>query len=159
MPAALYPKNKKYVLSTRVTAIPNADQVVEPLLCGECEQRFNRGGENDVLRWIAPKAKKDGSPLAAALRDVPPDWTGDDLVRYPGAALGISPEKLAYFALSLGWRGSVHGWSLPDGGRTTPLDLKEFAEPVRKFLLGDAPFPEHVYLSVTVCADDPSREY
>ena len=75
MPAALYPKNKKKVFTSRTQAIPNPTQVTALLLCGDCELRFNRNGEDGVIRWIAPKAKKGASPLASALRDSTPVWT------------------------------------------------------------------------------------
>jgi hypothetical protein len=65
----------------------NPTQVMAPLLCHECEQRFNRNGETEVLRWIAPKAKKGASPLASALRDGTPIWNNSELACYPGASL------------------------------------------------------------------------
>jgi hypothetical protein len=159
MPAALYPPNKKKTLATRTQAIPNPGQVTAPLLCGECEQRFNRNGEDEVLRWIAPKAKKGKSPLADALRNVTSVQIEPDLNFYSGTDLGLSPEKFAYFALSLVWRASAYDWTLPDGSRSTRLDLKEFAEPVRMFLAEEAPFPEQVHLAITVCTDERSQEF
>jgi hypothetical protein len=69
----------------------------------------------------------------------------------------ITPERFAYFALSLVWRAS-HGWPLPDGTRTTPLDLGEYAEPIRLYLLGEAPFPNHTYVALTACTDEKSRQ-
>jgi len=160
MPAALYPKNKKKALATRTETILDPDQIQERFLCEECEQRFNRNGESEVLRWIAPKAKTGASPLQEALRKTPA-WThpSDDLTCHLSASLGISPEKFAYFALSLVWRAAAHAWPVQDGSLTTPLDLADFAEPVRQFLLGKASFPSHTLIMLTVCSDERSQEY
>jgi hypothetical protein len=159
MPAALYPRNKKKILATRTQALPNPEQVVAPLLCGECEQRFNRNGEDEVLRWIAPKAKKGTSPLAAALRMATPVFSEPDKACYWASTLGLSPEKFAYFGLSLVWRASAYDWLLPDGNRTTRLSLGEYAEPVRRYLAEEGPFPEHVHSMITVCTDERSQDY
>jgi hypothetical protein len=160
MPAALYPKNKKKkVLATPTRTFSTFDEITAQLFCEECEQRFNRNGENEVLRWLAPKAKKGTSPFLQALRQATPVWSDADLVCHWGSSLGISPEKFAYFGLSLVWRASVFAWPLPDGNTTRQLDLGEFSEPIRMFLLGKSPFPNHTFIMLTVCTDERSQEY
>jgi hypothetical protein len=79
MPAGLYPKNKKLQVATRREAKLDPAQVVDRLLCGECEQRFNRNGEDEVLRWLAQKAKKGKSPLWEALQTATPVFRDSDL--------------------------------------------------------------------------------
>lgn len=63
MPADLSPKNKKLQMATRGEAKLDPAQVVDRLLCGDCEQRVNRNGEDEVLRWLPSKAKKRKSPV------------------------------------------------------------------------------------------------
>ena len=122
MPAALYPKNKKKkVLATRTGSFSTFDEITAQLFCDECEQRFNKNGESEVLRWLAPKAKKGTSPLQRALRQATPVWSETDFVCHWGSSLGIAPEKFAYFGLSLVWRASVHAWQLPGGNSTERL--------------------------------------
>lgn len=108
-----------------------------------------------------PEAKNGASPLLAALREKAPVWRHpeEDMARYSASSLGISPEKFAYFALSLVWRAAACKWPLPDGSRTTPLDLEEFFEPMRTFLVGESAFPSQTFIMLTVCTDEKSREY
>jgi hypothetical protein len=53
MPAALYPKNKKIEVATRSQRFIDPEQITASLFCGDCEQRFNRNGESEVLTWMA----------------------------------------------------------------------------------------------------------
>jgi len=151
-------KNANPVIVTRRNSQTSSMEMKAHLLCGECEARLNENGEREALRWIAPKAISRGRfpvgdrlNLAFAHRRTPP------VTAYRGSAVGIDTEKLAYFALSILWRAAVHRWPLPDGsGVTSAIDLGEYEEPIRKYLL-DAPFPDGVAVVLTVCTDSVSR--
>lgn len=159
MPAGVYPKNKKLQMATRSRAQVDPAQVVDRLLCGDCEHRFNRNGEDEVLRWLGPKTKKRTSPLWTALQTATPVFRDSDLALYFASAFGISAERFAYFVLSLVWRAAAHEWPLPDGTRSTRLDLGEYYEPVRQYLLDPAGFPKHTYLTMALCTDDKPQDY
>ncbi len=160
MPAALYPKNKKLVFGTGTATYREFEQLVAPLLCGECEQLFNRNGEDEVLRWVAPKAKATNAPLLSKLRDTEPDRVyAEDVICHWAATLGINPERFAYFGLSLVWRAAANTWNRPDGQPAAAIDLGDYYEPVRRYLRGEAGFPDHTYVMFTVCTDDKPREY
>jgi len=63
---------------------------------------------------------------------------------YKGVEIsGVDPDQLAYFGASIFWRASCHGWNYED--RTT---LGAYEEPFRRFLLGEAPWPEKAWLTV-----------
>lgn len=64
----------------------------------------------------------------------------------------IKRDHLAYFALSVFWRASVHGWK-----KITPIDLGTYEELFRAYLNGEASFPENVSLQVVVCTDTASQ--
>lgn len=159
MPAGLYPRNKKLQIATRAGAELDPEQIVDRLLCGDCEQRFNRHGEDEVLRWLGPKAKRGKSPLWTALQTATPVFREPDFAMYFASAFGISVDKFVYFVLSLVWRAAAHAWPLPDGTRTTRLELGEYYEPVRLYLLGDDGFPEHTYLTMALCTDEKPQDY
>jgi hypothetical protein len=144
MPAALYPANKKKLFVTTTRRDFDPEDIVAPLLCDECEGLFNRNGESEVLRWLAPKAKQGSSPLYTALRNGTPAWVDDHTKCYWGTSVGLSPERFAYFGLSLVWRAAAYEWPLPDGGFTPRLDLGEFAEPIRLFLREEAALPTSI---------------
>jgi len=63
---------------------------------------------------------------------------------------------MAYFALSLLWRGAAHKWkTLKD--QTTSVELGEYEEPIRRYLLGETGIPDGVYVVVAVCTDRGSQ--
>jgi hypothetical protein len=160
MPAALYPKNKRITSFTQSTTTADPTEVKAYLLCSECEGKFNRNGESEVLRWIAPRALRKGSfPLLARLKNAQILLHGADLTIYAGRSVGIDTDKFAYFALSVLWRAAVHQRTLPDGTLTTPRDLGVYEEPIRKFLMGEKPFPLEAVVVVTVCTDPLSQEH
>jgi hypothetical protein len=127
------------------------------LLCKSCEHRFNKNGERYVLSLLEPQGIVDGSfPLLDRLRDATASGTPAFSV-YSGASIGIDTEQFAYFALSILWRAAVHRWQLPDGSLREQIDLAGYEEPIRKYLLSEAHFPDHVAIILTVCADSESR--
>ena len=59
MPSALYAPGKKGIqFATRSKFGNNPEHLKACLLCFECEQRLDRLGESEVLRWLPPKARK-----------------------------------------------------------------------------------------------------
>jgi hypothetical protein len=67
MPAALYPKRMKLQYVTPEKSGIIAERMRARVLCLSCERRFNREGESEVLRDIAPKSLKR-FPLHEKLR-------------------------------------------------------------------------------------------
>lgn len=153
IPAALYPKRLKLEYATRAASGVVKEQVKDPLLCPECERRFDQNGESEVLRWIAPKAVKR-FPLHERLRLALPREVEDHSVsRFAGVEIGLNMDKFAYFALSVVWRSAAHKWVLPDGTVLRPVRIGAFEEPIRTYLLGKAPLPLDTAAIVIVCSD------
>lgn len=119
MPAALYPWHRKLQFAMGDGTPLKPTEFTAYLLCDDCEQRFNRNGENEVLRWLAPKAKAGTSPLQSKLREVKPFFVDAPPAGtcHHASALGIDAEKFAYFGLSLLWRAAVHSCLSPKRGR------------------------------------------
>jgi hypothetical protein len=159
MPAALYPRNKKMRLARRQRVTGAREEIADPLLCIKCEGLFNRQGESEALRWLAPKAKKVRPPLWQALDRTTPAVEGPDFKMYFASSLGLSAERIAYFVLSLVWRAAAHEWPLFGGTTSRRLELGEWYEPIRTYLLGETGFPPHTYLTMAVCTDQRSQEY
>jgi hypothetical protein len=144
------------------------------LLCERCEQRLNNRGEkpllalfngaNDSFRLlnlmtVALPLKYTSSVKVSPGGLVLPDTDGtlaQNVVRYSGKAMGIDTEALAYYALSILWKGSVHKWKTLDGQEST-VDLGKYQEPIRRYLMGEAGFPDGVYVISTVCTDKGSQ--
>jgi hypothetical protein len=130
-------------------AVSTAMQVKDYLLCGECEERFNKHGEN----WAAGQVY-DGKyfPLLQRLTLALPFLETPQLRAVSGVAAGIDTDKLAYFGLSVLWRAAAHKWKMQDG-RTTSVDLGSYEAPIRRFLLGEIKLPSDIIVVATACTD------
>jgi hypothetical protein len=151
MPAALYnycrpPGGNPISFTTRLV-IESSRQMQYPLLCEECEDILNKGGED----WILPLfARLDGSfPFHDLLTKMDPAVVHGDAKLYATAKNPeIDTTKLMHFAMGIFWKASVHSWR---GGETDPLiDLGAYAEPIRKYLRSEGPFPAGMLLMIGV---------
>jgi hypothetical protein len=159
MPSALYAPGKKGIqYATGSQSGQKPEHMKAHLLCSDCEQRFNRLGESEVLRWLAPKARKQ-FPLHDRLRVALPSGKIRQYSIYKGADVGVDTDKFAYFTLSIGWRRSIHEWLNLDGTPLSPWNLGAFGEQLRTFLVGEAEFPPDTAVMVLVCSDDHSRQF
>jgi len=105
------------------------------LLCRSCEDRLNKGGETWVLKHMARQIPRPQFLLFDLLNESALCEADDDGRVYASAELPqIDTAKLAYFALSMFWRTTIHEWKGIDGF-TRRLSLGSYAEPVRQFLL------------------------
>jgi hypothetical protein len=143
------------------------------LLCEDCEQRLNERGEkpflalcNDgdnnfrLLNLMEVAMPMTQSPNVRVsfggllFRDIDGTFS-ETVVRYSRKAMGIETEDLAYYALSVLWKGSVYKWKTFQGQEST-VDLGKYQEPIRHYLTGEAGFPDGVYVITTVCTDKGS---
>jgi len=95
-------------------------------------------------------------PLLERLELSHQDYTFQEALVFSGSAVGLDIEKLGYFGLSVVWRAAVHRWVTPFGGLTQPIGLGTAEDPIRRFLLGQSPFPPEVTVMATVCTDKGS---
>jgi hypothetical protein len=146
-------RNPNPILITPELALQTSAQFQDTLLCGECEQRFSRRGETWVL---ANMAQGEGRfPLYEALEQVKPFLQREDMTYYRGRDVpNADVDALAYFGISVFWRGAAHVWR-HETGLVSTLTLGPYEEGLRLFLMDEAPFPDNVALTVTVW---PSRD-
>jgi|SRR5580658_1378530 hypothetical protein len=162
MPRGLYKRlrekqrrNPNPVIITADKTFRSSNQATDYLLCAECEGRFNHGAE----AWLmASVAHGESFPLLDRLRVAVPMHKLSESVSYSGARTGIDTDKLGYFALSMVWRGAIHEWPLPAGGRSHKLNLGTMEESIRKYLVGNAAFPTGAAIIVHVCEDISSQQ-
>lgn len=132
--------------------LPTDRQTKDYLLCEDCEDILNHGGES----WIADKLAtwERTFPLYNILAKLPADFDEDGMVVYFAAQNPeIKVDKLTHFALGLFWKASVHPWKT---GRTEPrIELGPYSEDIRKWLIGEGSFPKHVYLITAI--ERPAR--
>lgn len=155
MPKALYRlirannhRNPHPVRATARGRKQTAFQARTYLLCVECEARFDKNGEDYVMRQCYRgrgrfRLRETVEKLTAA-----PDSTSEFALYAASQAPEVNIEKLAYFATSVFWRASVRSWVV-EGEEYEGISLgKKYAEEFRQYLLGDAPFPENATVGV-----------
>lgn len=158
VPAALYPKNLKLEMLPRVPGKTGITEMVMPLLCAVCEERFNKRGESEVLRHIAGKIANKLNPIVAKLEPLGVYEEDHTLKSYCGTDAGLNMDMFAYFALSMAWRG-IHSWPMAGGKYMRPIRLGLYEEPIRRFLAEETmEFPTETSVIVIVCTDKISRE-
>jgi hypothetical protein len=127
--------------------IPTDRQTQWPLLCKDCEAVLSRGGEDWVLDKLATWERN--FPLYDILNKGIPVFIEDGLAIYE--TMGnpeMKPMKLVHFALGIFWKASVHSWRK---GEIEPwIELGEYSNKIRLWLLGKGEFPAFLYLVVSL---------
>jgi len=152
MPRAVYdycrgPAVGEPILASSKVVLASPRQIQHPLLCLDCEHVLNEGGEDWIVRLFA---QYEGPfPFYDFFKDMVPDATfegydGFAAVRNPA----VKTDKIIHFALGVYWKAAVHSWK--GGVREPSINLGPYAEPIRKFLRGEAGFPEKVALTIGV---------
>jgi hypothetical protein len=150
MPRALYDSCQlpgiNPVLITPEVVMPVTRHTKDYVLCFDCEQLMNRKGES----WMIPRLLTvDGMfPLHTALANLSPDLADSEMKIYATAKIPqIEGDRVLHFATGLFWKGSVHSWR---GDQKDPsIHLGPYSEQIRKFLIGETPYPRNVKLFVT----------
>jgi hypothetical protein len=136
------------VLVNKSAAFMRSAQACAHLLCGECEHRFNDGGEDWVLKncWRSPT----NFPLHSALMGATPFVDEQGFRSYEGKKIrGVEIAKLAYFGASIFWRAAVRSWMVGKE-KDARLPLGPFQEALRLYLLGKTEIPDGVVQLVTL---------
>ena len=146
------PDNHPVVMTPKlIKATPR--QLWAHLLCEDCEALLNERGEKPV------QALFNGASTFTLLNRMNVALAAHSeksYESYSGSAMGIETEPLAYYALSILWKGSVHKWTTLDGQESS-IDIGKYQEPIRKYLHGEAGFPDGVYVNVSACTDVGSQ--
>jgi hypothetical protein len=135
------------ILASSKLVLASSRHIQHPLLCVDCERALNEGGES----WILPLFAQYEGPftffdLLGAIR---PDVTFEGYDGFSAARIpAIKSEKMIHFALGVYWKAAVHSWK--GGVREPSINLGPYTERIRKFLRGEAGFPEKVALTVGV---------
>jgi hypothetical protein len=127
------------VLFTTEVMMQTSRQLQHRLLCGDCEDLLNKGGEHWLLPLLATIDKK--FPLLDIIEKLPPDLTDSE---GRGYAASNNPEikvdKLIHFAMGVFWKASIHSWR--GDGKEPQIELGPYRDNVRVYLRGEAPFPK-----------------
>jgi len=162
MPKSLYgairnafPKEGKEIVSAKLeqrSANYSDYQVKKPFLCGSCEQRFNRKGENVVTRECHRGAEKFTLLDKVQSSEERYNLEGERWID-PNKIESIDYQAYSYFALSVIWRASAGEWPKNVGVLKNTLGMK-YEKLIRKYLLGESDFPNNIYTAVYVDRDE-----
>jgi hypothetical protein len=144
-------RNKALQKLTRSRFARVPGQTKKHLLCDECEQRFSANGETWVGRFGHQVGR--GFRLQEALLRLEPRMTlPSGRVYHTDDDPEIDWAKLAYFALSIFWRGAADSWTKTGEQVSKPFIEIEatLQEHLRRFLLGDEGYPEGILLMLRV---------
>jgi hypothetical protein len=127
---------------------PTSKQIKDFVFCGDCEERFNRDGEN----WVRPLLPKVGGPfpLGDRLMEAAPLYRNEAMAIFPTVGNPeLDPAKLMHFALGVFYKAAVHSWR---GDSSEPYMTMEAddVEALRLYLLGKAVLPKNMVVCVTV---------
>lgn len=151
IPARVYeylhaPGTRPISISSKVT-MGTGRQLQDYLLCPECEDRLNKGGE----MWLLPLfATYEGSfPLYDLLTKVPPEASfPEGAAYYVSKNPAIQVDKIVHFGMGVFFKAAVHSW---EGKKKEPMiELGPYLDSVRAFLMGETGFPERMTLNVGV---------
>ena len=126
-------------------------QITKKLLCGKCEDRFNKNGEKYVLHQCMKSAHK--FELKKLLSSSSPSvQVNGSFYFHPDDFANLNVDKYLYFVASIAWRVTITDWGSDDIAKLHGALPAEFMESIKRYLLGDTDFPKNVY--VTVCVDN-----
>jgi hypothetical protein len=142
-------KNPNPVALAHGKAKQISDQLRGHAFCAECEDLFNKGGE----RWVLSNIQRDyqsGLPLQDALIPQTPTCIGGRINVYAARNIAeFDVDKMVYFGMSVFWRGAAREWRSSTGALAPPVELREYFEPIREFLLGGK-FPDDVFIMTLI---------
>ena len=130
-------------------------QIKDYVLCWDCEQRFTTKGEDYVMGMVN---RKNGFRMMELIRANPMRRVEGDYSVYRATDMRIDTDRLAYFALSVIWRGA-HMWRTFNGRATGGLQLGNHEERVRRYLVGTGPYPDGAIVKVSVACDNASQNF
>jgi hypothetical protein len=124
------------------------------MFCRDCEQRFHLGGEDTFFRYC--HREFEGFKLLAMLKTTLPVLENANVAVYVVPSTDdVVVEQIGYFGISLFWKSSIHAWN--DGTRpVASISLGPYQERLRRFLLGEEPFPTDAAL-VVEASDENNR--
>jgi hypothetical protein len=125
-----------------------------PLLCVECEQVLNDGGEDWCVTKLATFERTFLLyDLVAA--NPPADSVNKTNIFFVRDLPAVKVDKLVHFGMGMFFKAAVHGWQK---GTTGPrINLEPYTELLRLWLRGEGKFPTHMYLVVHIAPPDRAQ--
>jgi hypothetical protein len=148
IPSAIYdycrPPGGDPLAFTTEFILPSSRQTQDYLLCSDCEDILNKGGE----KWLNPKLAtyEKTFQLYDLLAAAPPIFDEGDFTVYAAAQNpNIKVSDIVHFGMGIFWKAAVHSWTKDSG--EPRIKLGPYAERIRLFLRGEGSFPDNIVLT------------
>jgi hypothetical protein len=129
-------------------------QVKDFLLCQKCEGKF--GVAETYVSQLIRRAEQNKFPLLDIAEQGRHISNFDFGAAYSCSAVtGLNPAMLAYFALSVVWRGAVNTWTNYDGRSFRPCPLGKYESVAGQYLLDNEPLPSSFAIWIHVLDREP----
>lgn len=130
-------------------SISTSHQVTKRLLCRHCEDILSRRGEKDTIPLLGSAA---GSfPLLELLDQLKPTAESNEHRVYSLATSTLPVASLVHFGMGIFWKATQPKWNWGPYPANT-VQLGEFEEELRRFVLGDCPSTPNIVLTIQ-CID------
>jgi hypothetical protein len=140
-------KNPNPYIITNRSITQSSYQQTAHLLCHECEQQFERRGENWIFKHCYQLDSRFPLQDILSSRQAEIDNGSKTEIHFAANIPEINIPAITYFAASMFWRGSIYGWN---DDKSVPVKLGPFQEPLRKFLMEEADFPHDCVMWVAL---------
>jgi hypothetical protein len=139
------------IVTSKGRSRESSEQVTQHLLCGSCEGKFSKYGEDHVLRYCWREGK--GFKLRDSLSSENCIARNDDVsAHYLNEIAYVKVDHFVYFALSMIWRMAATNWR-DSSGAFKGTSLGKYEEAVRLYLLDRSVFPEHVGIFLHISSE------
>jgi hypothetical protein len=141
-------KNPNPVVFTSTGVRQSSIQLRDYVFCHDCEQIFNKGGEQWMHQNIATN---NGLPFLDKLRAHKPVINEPDVVLYDAATIPlIDCPAILHYGAGIFFKAACHEWKFEDG-TTSQIDMSsERMELLRKFVHKGSSLPEEIVITVCV---------
>lgn len=128
-------------------------QMQYPLLCFECEQVLNAGGEDWCVDKLATFEKT--FPLYSLVAKGRPVSADATTIYFVSDVPEVETQKIIHFGLGMFWKAAVHSWQ---AGTIEPrIDLGPYTDPIRKYLRHESLIPPHCHLIVNIAPPERAQ--
>ena len=137
------------LLGSGGTMRQSSNQMRDYVFCSDCEHIFNLQGEGWVHGRIATAT---GFPLFDSLKAYKPVFAENDYAVYDARAISEwDCAKLLHYGAGIFFKAGVHEWE--SEGDKISIDLGPDLDELRRFVLGEGPFPADMALSISIAGN------
>jgi hypothetical protein len=144
-------RNPHPVMMAGDKAKQSSVQLRDYAFCADCEQTFNRRGENFLHANMATTA---GFPLLNLFVGQTPLFAEADYKLFEGSKIpGLNCGAILHYGAGIFFKAAAHQWDYE--GTPYSIDLGTHTEALRKFVKDGVPLPQDIVIGVSIASTPP----